>query len=50
MIKHFWVQRYEVNIFSPNIWDILHSFVINGVINGRNVTNGVKNRQLTIDN
>ena len=41
-IKLFWVQRYGVLLIPPNFWDILHCFVINGVINGRNVTNGVK--------
>ena len=36
------LQRYGVLLIPPNFWDILHCFVINGVINGRNVTNGVK--------
>ena len=43
MIKNFWVQRYWVSPYSPNIWDILHGLVTNGVINGRNVTNSVNN-------
>lgn len=35
------MQSYAVLLSHPNIWDILYRFVMNGVINCRNVTNGL---------
>ncbi len=35
------MQRYDEVADPANIWDILPNFVTNGVINGRNVTNGL---------
>ena len=41
MINHFWVQNYSVMLITPNFWDKQHGNVTDGVINGRNVMNGL---------
>ena len=41
MIKYFWVQKYGVLLIPPNFWDKQHGNVTDGVINSRNVTNGL---------
>ena len=42
------MQRYKVCHISSNFWDILHEYVTDGVINCRNVTNGMVVLQICI--
>ena len=42
------MQRYKVCHIPSNFWDILHGYVTDGVINCRNVTNGMVVLQICI--